>query len=226
MLGQVHGTQAAILIGAEPLLAAGVGGLKLIEVRDGVGAVGGIQEEHTRLTVVVGLLHDLLKQVTGAQGLVFLERDASGLGLLKGALKAFGTRIGEIGVAQGPFGVVFDCLHEGICDAHRDVKVGDLVLVGLAGNELFHIRVIDTQHGHVGAAAGAALSYFAKGVIVDAQKADWAGSLAGRGLDQGALGTQAREREAVAAAGLLNEGSVAQGLEDTGRIAAHIIHNG
>ena len=122
--------------------------------------------------------------------------------------------------------VVLDGLHEGIGDADRDVEVGDGVLVGLAGDELFHIRVVDAQDGHIGAAAGAALGDLAEGVVVDAQEADRAGGLPGGGFDQGALGAQAREGEAVAAAGLLDEGGIAQGLEDAGRIAAHIVGDG
>ncbi len=39
----------------------------------------------------------------------------------------------------------------------------------------------------------------------------------------GTLGAQAGERETIAAAGLLNKGGIAQGLEDASRIAAHII---
>jgi hypothetical protein len=37
------------------------------------------------------------------------------------------------------------------------------------------------------------------------------------------LRAQAREVEAVPAAGLLDEGGIAQGLEDAGGIAAHVI---
>ena len=72
----------------------------------------------------------------------------------------------------------------------------------------------------------AALGDLAKGVVVDAQEADRAGGLPGGGFDQRALGAQAGEGEAVAAAGLLDQGGVAQGLEDAGRVAAHIIGDG
>ncbi len=108
----------------------------------------------------------------------------------------------------------------------RDVEVGDLVLVGLAGDELLHIRMIHPQDGHVGAAAGAALGDLAEGVVVDAQEADRPGGLPGRGFDERALGAQVREGEAVAAAGLLDEGGIAQGLEDPAGFAAHIIADG
>ncbi len=56
------------------------------------------------------------------------------------------------------------------------------VLVGLAGDEIFHIRVVHAQDGHVGAAAGAALGDLAEGVVVDAQEADRSGGLSGGGV--------------------------------------------
>ena len=120
------------------------------------------------------------------------------------------------GKTQIPIGIVFDSLHESIGDADRDIEIGDLVLVGLAGDEIFHIRMIHAQHGHIGAAAGAALGDLAEGMVVHAQKADRTGCLAGRGFHQRALGAQAGEGEAVAAAGLLDQRSIAQGLEDAG----------
>ncbi len=63
----------------------------------------------------------------------------------------------------------------------------------------------------------AALGDLAKGVVVDAQETHRAGGLAGGGFHQGAGWAQAREGEAVAAAGLLDQGGIAQGLEDAGR---------
>ena len=86
--------------------------------------------------------------------------------------------------------------------------------------------MVHAQHGHVGAAAGAALGDLAKGMVIDAQEADRPGGLPGGGFDQRALGAQAREGEAVAAAGLLDQRGVAQGLEDAGGVAAHIIGDG
>ena len=122
--------------------------------------------------------------------------------------------------------VVRDSLHEGIGDADRDIEIGDGILVGLAGDEIFDIRMIDAQHSHVGAAAGAALGDLAKGLIVDAQETHRSGSLPGGGLDQGAFGAQAREGKAIAAAGLLDQGGIAQSLEDARRVATHIIGDG
>ena len=89
----------------------------------------------------------------------------------------------------------FDGLHEGIGDADGDVEVGDGVFVGLAGDEIFDIRVVDAQDGHVGAAAGAALGDLAEGMVVDAQEADRAGGLSGGGFDQAPPLGRRREKE-------------------------------
>ncbi len=86
--------------------------------------------------------------------------------------------------------------------------------------------MVHAQDSHVGAAAGAALGDLAEGVVIDAQEADRTGGLPGGGLDVGALGAQAGEGETVAAAGLLDEGGVAQGLEDAGGIATHVVADG
>ncbi len=226
VLGEVDGTEAAVLVGSEPLLTAGVGGFELVKVGDRVGAVGGIQEEEAGLTVVVRLLDDLLEEVAGAHGLVNSKGDALGFRLLEGAFEALGARVGEVGETQRPFAVFIDRGHEGIGDADGDIEIGDLVLVGLAGDELLHIRVVNAQDGHVGAAAGAALGDLTEGVVVNAQESHRTGGFTGGGFDETALGAQAGEGETVAAAGLLNEGSVAQGLEDAGGIAAHVVVNG
>ena len=224
VLGQVDRAQAAVLVGSKPLLAAGVGGFQLVEVRHRVGAVGGIQEEHARLAVVVRLVDDLLEQVAGAHGLVDLEAGCRRLRPVRACRRSRGSA-GRVtsGKRRSQSASSSTALHEGIGDADGDVEIGDLVLVGLAGDEFFHIRMIHAQDGHVGAAAGAALGDLAKGMVVDAQEADRPGGLPGGGFDQAALGAQAREGEAVAAAGLLDEGGIAQGLEDAGGVAAHVI---
>ena len=193
---------------------------------DRVGAVGGVEEEHARLAVVVGLLDDLVEQVARPQGLVDFDRDAGGLGLLERAVELAVIGRKHVRETQVPIRVIFHGPHEGIRDAHGNVEVGDRVFVGLAGDELFHVRVIHAQHGHVGAAARAALGHFAEGVVVNAQEAHRAGGLPGRGFHQAALGAQARKGKAVAAAGLLDQGGVPQGGEDAGGFLAHVVRNG
>ena len=222
-LRQVDRSQAAVFVRTKELLAAGVGGFQLVQMRDRVAAVGGIQEQHARLAVVVCLAHDLVEQVARPHALVNLDGDAGFLGLLDVAVEAAVLGVGHIREFQVPAAVVLHRSHEGIGDAHRDVEVGDLVLVGLAGDEFLDIRMVHAQHRHVGAAACSALRHLAEGVVVYAQEAHRAGRLPGGGLDQRALGAQAGEVESVAAAGLLDEGGVAQRLEDAAGALAHIV---
>ena len=227
VLGQVDRAQAAVLVGSKPLLAARIGGFQLVQVRHRVGAVGGIQEEHARLAVVVRLGDDLVEQVARADGLIDAHGDAGGFGLFERAAEACGSRAMHVGEAQVPIRVVLRrrCMNASVMPTEM-LKLVICVFVGLAGDELFDIRMVHAQHGHVGAAAGAALGDLAEGLVVDAQEAHRPGGLPGGGFHQRALGAQAREGEAVAAAGLLDQRRIAQGLEDAGRIAAHVIGDG
>ena len=68
-----------------------------------------------------------------------------------------------------------------------------------------------------------ALRNLAKGMIVDAQKSNRSRCLPRRGLDQRARRAQTRERESIPAARLLDQGRVAQGLEDARGVASHVI---
>ena len=222
-LRQVDGSQAAVLVGSEILFAARVGGFELVQVGDWVSAVGGVEEEHAGFSVVVRLFDDLVEQVAGAHALVGLERDASQRGLLEGAVEAAVTRVGDVGELQVPAAVVLHRRHKGIRDAHGNVEIGDLVLIRLAGDELFDIRMVHAQHSHVGSAPRAALGDFAEGMVVDAQEAHRSGSLPGGGFHQGALGAQVGEVETVAPAGLLDEGGIPQGLEDACGFFAHVV---
>jgi hypothetical protein len=52
-----------------------------------------------------------------------------------------------------------------------------MVLVDLAGDEIFHIRVIHAQDCHVRAATRATLGDLTEGVVVHPQKANRSGGL-------------------------------------------------
>ena len=135
MLGEVDRPQAAVFIRAKPLLAAGVGGFEGVEVGNGIGAVGGIEEEHARFAVVVGLVDNFVEQLACREGFEDFKGDAQFLGFFKGAGKTAIKRRRHIGEAQIPGFIIFNCLHESIGDANGDVKVGDGVFMGLAGDE-------------------------------------------------------------------------------------------
>ena len=86
--------------------------------------------------------------------------------------------------------------------------------------------MVDAQHRHVGAAPAAALGHLTEGFIIDAQETHRTGGLTGGGFDQRVLRAQAGEGKAIAAAGLLDQGRIAQRLEDARRVAPHIIGDG
>ena len=57
-----------------------------------------------------------------------------------------GVRIDQI-----VLGVGLDRLHERVGHAYGDVEVGDLPFLGLAGDELLDVGMVDAQDAHVGA---------------------------------------------------------------------------
>jgi len=62
MLSQVDGTKTAIFIRAKPLLAARICRFKIVQVRDWIFSVGGVQEEDARLTIAVCVGCDLIEE--------------------------------------------------------------------------------------------------------------------------------------------------------------------
>ena len=83
--------------------------------------------------------------------------------------------------------------------------------------------MVDAQHTHVGPTAATTLSNLAKGLIVDAQKADRTRGATGRGVHHIILRTQPAKGEAIATAGLLDQRGHAQGAKDAVVTLTHII---
>ena len=226
MLRQIDRTQAAVFIRAKPLLAARIGGFQRIQMRHRVLAVGGIQEQHTRLAVVVRLPNDAIKQFACPHHFFGDDRHPGSFHGIDGASYLAVFRIMHIRKTQRPILIIFHRAHEGIGDTDRNIEIGDLVFVGLASDKFFHVRVVNPQHCHVGAAPGTALGDLAKGIVIHPQEAYRPGRLPGRRPHHAALGTQSREGKPVTSAGLLNQSSIAQGLENPSRVAAHVIADG
>ena len=59
---EVDGAEAAVLVGPQVLLAAGVDALQRVEVGHRVSLVCGVEEEYPGLTVVVGVHSGLVKE--------------------------------------------------------------------------------------------------------------------------------------------------------------------
>ena len=60
---EVDGAEAAVPVGSQELLTAGVGALQRVEVGHRIGLVCGVEEEDPGLTVTLGVLRDLVKEV-------------------------------------------------------------------------------------------------------------------------------------------------------------------
>ncbi len=86
--------------------------------------------------------------------------------------------------------------------------------------------MIHPQHRHIRAPAGAALRHLAKRDVIHPQEADGTRRHSRARLDYVALRPQIGEGEAVAAAGLLDQGRIAEGLENAGRVPAHVVGYG
>ena len=122
-------------------------GLAVAQVVVGVDVV---QEQDARLGEVVGRLHHGVPELARRQGLVDPEAVFAPVGA--GGQQGF-ARHGA--VHQMPVGISDHGLHEGVRHADRDVEVVPATGGALGGDELAHIRVVDAQHTHLGAAARA-----------------------------------------------------------------------
>ena len=75
MLVEIDRTETAVLVRSKPLLTARICRFQRIQMRNGVAAIGGIQEQHARLAVVMRLLDDLIEQLTRAHLLMGIDLD-------------------------------------------------------------------------------------------------------------------------------------------------------
>ena len=115
----VDGAEVADVVREQRLLAAGIGRLVAAEVRDRIVVVGLVDEEHARLA---GLPRAVDHPVPHRPRLE-LAGDLAGLG-----------------VDQVVRLVLLHRLHERVGDRDRDVEVGDLGRVVLAGDEVHDVR--------------------------------------------------------------------------------------
>ena len=203
VVDQVDGAQVAALIGQQGLLAAGVGGLDLALAGHGVVPVEPIQEDDAGLAGLPGGGNDGIKDLPGLQ----LARYPAG------------GRVHQIVHSVGAH-----CLHKGFGDAHRDVEVGDLGGVVLAGDKVHDVGVIHPEDAHVGAPAGTSLLHRLGSGVEHLHKGDGAAGHTAGGVDGGTLGTQPGEGEAGTAAALVDEGSVLDGVKDVLHGVGHRQH--
>ena len=205
MSGQVDRTQAAVFIRAKPLLPAGVGGLQLIEMGNGVVAVGRIQKQDPRLTVVVSGSNNFVEQFRRIH---------------------FLPNLITVRVYQFKFPVIIHRPHELIRCSNRDVEVGDISLLLFAVDEKPHIGMGNLENGHVGPTADASLGDHSKRGIIRFQKADRAGGTPPGALHKIAPRPEAGKRKTISAAGLLDQGRHPKSRENSPRLPPQVILDG
>src|SRR5919112_3158851 len=189
---QVDAPQVARVIRRQMRLRAWVRRLYR-ELRCRVVVVDLVYEHDARLAVEMRTLDDLPEQVPGANGLHY--RSVAGIGKL------------EVGVR-------LDGLHELVGYGHGDVEVVDLVVVLLAGDELLYVGVVHPEDAHVRPTPGPALLDLVRRSVVDGHERDRTARHAHGRLHQVVLGTQTREAEARAAAALVDDRLVLEGVVD------------
>ena len=209
--GEDDGAQVAAAIGRQRLLTTGVGGLDGLAVVEVVVATDGVEEQDAGLGEVVGGLHDGVPQLPGRHAAV----DPLAVVTLVGA-GGHDLAAGAGAVHQIPVGVVLQRLHEGVGDADRDVEVVPAARGALGGDEVQHVRMVDAQHAHLGATAAAGALDGGAALVEDVDVAARAGGDGVRALDLGAIGADAGEVVADAAAATHGLGRLAQGLVDAG----------
>src|SRR5690625_41057 len=185
--------EVADVVGEEGLLTTGVRRLVAPELRDGVVLVRTVDEEDPWLTGTPGALDDHIEDLT----CIFLADDLTGPGVEE-----------IIGSA------LLDRSHELISDGDRDIEVGDLGDIGLAGDELTDIGVIDTEDPHIRAPTGPTLLDDLGRGIVEAHEGDWTTRYTRGRADEVAGGTEAAEGKARPTPRLMDEGHRAEGIID------------
>ena len=115
---QVDRTQKAGPVWRQRLFCAGVGAGDFFDIFQVVGAVDAVDEDHTRLGIVVGRAHDLFPECAGRDHVVDVA--AHTICTHHGAdVAAFA---GEDFVHQRPQRVVLDGCHEIVGDQHGQVE--------------------------------------------------------------------------------------------------------
>ena len=193
VVDQIDGAQVARLIGQQRLLSAGVGGLDFPLSGAGVVSIQAIQEDDAGFTRLPGGVDNGLEHRPGVE----LSGNLLGCGVHK--------IIAPSGLHSG---------HEGLGKTNGDVEVGNLLGVVLAGDKVHDIGVVHPENAHIGPPAGAALLHRLGGGVEDLHKGDGAAGNTPGGVYRGALGPQPGEGKTGAAAGLVDQGGVLDGVED------------
>ena len=201
--GQVDGGQVAGFVGQQGLFAAGVGAFDFAQLRIGVVAVDAVDEHQAGVAGLPGHFRQQIEHFPGVEA-------AGGFA---------GARVHQIIVAPG-----LDPFHKVGVHRDGDVEVDQRLPVFLGADEAQDVGVGDPQDAHIGAPAGAALLDHIGGGVEGADEADRPAGDAAGGADHIALRAQAAEREAGAAAALVNQRRLLDLVEDFVQRIVHRQH--
>ena len=186
--GEDDGPQIAAAVVGQGLLAAGVGGGNGFAIVQVVVAVDLVKEQNARLGKVVGRLHDGVPQLARLHLAVYPQAVCA---LVAAGIQHLLAGLGL--VHQLPRGIIHHGLHEGVAHAYGYVEVVPAPGGALGGDEFQHVRVVDAQHAHLRATAGAR-AFYGRAALV--KHIDVAARAAGDGVRAfylRALGADARK---------------------------------
>ncbi len=190
---EVDGSQVAGLVGQQGLLAAGIGAFDISYPLQGIGGVDTVYEYDAGLAVVPCLFNDEPEGPSGAD----MARDRPVARIL-----------------QREVLILLYGLHEFVGQGHGYVEIGEGRGVLLGADEGYDIGMIDIQYGHVGAASRTPLLDGLCGGVENVHEGDRSAGDACRGAHHVVARPQLRKGESGAAAALVDERHVLEGIED------------
>ncbi|MGY3266785.1 hypothetical protein ACVWZN_002858 [Lysobacter sp. HA35] len=227
-LGEVHRAQQAGAVRRQRLLTAGVGRANGFAPPVVVHLVDAVDQDETRLGVVVRRDHDHVPQVprtdvavdaAGDQAVV--ARDVVAVRRPFAPDHLLFVRQVEVVLFldvhrehQRPVAVVGHGLHEAVGDQQREVELAQATVFALGADEILHVRMRDVERAHLRAAAAAGRGHGETHLVVDIHEGHRARRVRAGAGDERTLRAQRRELVADAAAGLQRQARFVDLLED------------
>ena len=199
---EIDRTEVARAVGRQRLFAAGVGCRDLLAIVQIVARVDPVDEDNSRLRVVVGCAHDALPQVARANRLECLA-----------------------GEAQRPIGTLVDGADERVGNQDRQVEHAEPRRVALRVDEHLDIRMVAAHGRHHGAAAIPGAHDRAAHRIPNVHEAERPRCIGADATHRRALGAERGEVVTDATAMLHRECGFLEALEDAVHVVRDISHD-
>ncbi len=223
-LRQVHRSEKTAAIGRQRLLTTGVGRTDVLAEPVIVHLVDAVDEDESRLGVVVRGRHDQIPQLPRPYGAVYAaghlptfipeiaiaNRPAApdNPGFLLQLLRA--GRKNEI-----PFGVALDRINEVIGDEARQIELAQPAVFPLGTDEADDVGVADVEGAHLRTAPAAGRRHRETHGVEDIHKREGAGGVSPGPTDKCPFGAEGRELVADAATRFERETRLINGAQNT-----------